>query len=133
MAKDGCGALCLTLKTQCQIAFGQACKCFGNVGCGLIFVDNRFEPVDRSQIFLTVLIIAPDAHFLAGKMIDRKVLFQFGVAGIFAVGETADNIIKRLHGVLGHLLITADIGNLFIVGQCLEVIGIWHIRVGRMK
>jgi hypothetical protein len=48
-------------------------------------------------------------------MITREIKFELGVSRVFAVGKSPDNVVQGLEGLLGHLLVAADIGDLNVI------------------
>src|SRR5467141_4625229 len=83
----------------------------------LIIVDDSFEAVHCSQVLAPFQVVSTNFHFLSRQMITGEIKFQLGVAGIFAVGKSTDDIIEGLEGLLGDLLITTNISDLNVVGD----------------
>src|SRR5215472_17811981 len=131
---ENCGiGLCLGGEAKRQIAFDKALQRLGHMRRRLIIVDDAFEPVHSSQILAALKIVAADLHFLTGQMIASKIEFELGVACVLAVGKTTHYVIERLQGLVRYLLIAADIGDLDIVGNRLQIIGISNVAVTGMQ
>src|SRR5271166_2844313 len=131
---EDCGiGLCLITETECQVAFDKTFQRLGNMRRRLKIVDNTFEAVHRGQVLTAVKIITTDLHFLTGEMISGKIKFKLGITRIFAVRKTTHHIIERLQGLLCNLLVAANIANLDIIGDRLQIIGVSNVTVTRMQ
>src|SRR5262249_15034138 len=92
-----CGiGLGLVTKTERQVAFDQTLQSLGDMRCGLIIVNNSFEPVHRGQVLTTCEVVTTDLHFLTGQMVASKIEFKLGIPCILAVGKTTYHIVERL-------------------------------------
>src|SRR5258708_15018382 len=107
---EDCG-ICFgfVVEPERQVALDKPLQRLGYMCRRLIIVDDSFEAVHRCQVLTPFQIVSTDFHFLSGQMITGEIEFELGVSGIFAVGKSADDIIKGLEGLRGDLLITTDI------------------------
>src|SRR6516164_3359917 len=131
---ENCGiGLSLGGQAERQIAFDKALQRLRHMCRRLIIVNDAFEPVHRSQILAALKVVPADLHFLTGQMIASKVEFELGVACVLAVGKTTHHVIERLQGLVRYLLIAAYIGDLDIIGNRLQIIGVSNVAVPRMQ
>ena len=54
----------------------------GHMRRGLVALDHRAVAVDGADILVLPLVVAPDIHLLAGKMVDGQLDLEAGVARI---------------------------------------------------
>ena len=66
-------------------------------------------------------------------MVAGEVELQLGVARVFAVGEAADDVVERTQRQLGRFLVAADIDDLHVVADRLQVIRVGDVAVARMQ
>ena len=100
---------------------------------GLIVLHDTLEAVHRRQILLAVQVIPADLHLLAGQMVAGEIELQLRVARVFGVWKAAHDVIQRVEGSLGHLLVPADVGDLHVIADRFQVIRVGHIPMTRMQ
>ena len=67
------------------------------------------------------------------KVIVRQVDLQLGVAGVFAVRVAGHHVLQRVERKLCHLLVAADVGDLLVVAQRFEVVGVDGVATAGME
>ncbi len=58
---------------------------------------------------------------------------RWSIASSTLIGEAAHHLVERLQRLLGHLLVAADIGDLDVVAERLEVIGVGGVAIAGME
>src|ERR1700751_4994125 len=99
----------------------------------LIVVDNALESIHRSQVLTTFEVVPTDFHLLARQMVAGKIEFELSIACVLTVGKTPHHIIERFQGLVRYLLVTTNIGNLDIIRDRLQIIGVSNVTVTRMQ
>src|SRR5215469_6698779 len=120
-------------QTEREIALDEPLQRFGDMSRCLIIVDHPFEAVYRRQILPAAEIIATNLHLLSGEMVPGEVELELRVSRVFAVGETAHDIVQRLEGEFGGFLVAPDIDDLNVIRDRLQIIRISDITVAWMK
>src|SRR3984893_16870816 len=116
-------------ESERQVTLDKPLQRLGYMCRRLIIVDDALEAVHRSQVLAPFQVVSTDFHFLTGQMIKSEVKFQLGVSGIFAVGKSADDIIEGLEGLLGDLLVTANISDLNVGRDGFSIISIGDVTM----
>src|SRR5579883_2324825 len=133
MTEHGGGAARLVDDAEREIALGQAVQCFRDMGGRLIFVDDAAKAVDSREVLAPLLVPAPDLHLFPGEVVAGEVELQPRIARVAALGAAPDDLDERLERLIGRLLVAADIDDLDIVAERLEVIGIGGVAVAGME
>ena len=66
-------------------------------------------------------------------MVAGEVELQLGIARVFGVGKPAHDVVERVERRLGHLLVPADIGDLHVIANGLEIIRVSDVAMARMQ
>ena len=127
------GGLGLLGHAEREVGFDQPEHRLGHVGGRLVVLDDRAEAVDRGQVLAFLQIEAADFHMLAGQVVARQVELQRRIARIAGLGEAADDLLKSQEGKPGHLLVAADVGDLLVVADRPQVMGVGDVLVTRME
>ena len=114
----------LILYPQLQVAFDQPVQGFRRMAGSLVGLDDIAKAVYRRQVIVMPQMIAANFHFLARQVILGQIQLDLRIPGIFRIGKAADYLTQSLHGLFRDLLVAADIGNLLIIAQGYQIIGI---------
>ena len=98
---------------------------------GLVVVHHALEPADRRLVQMLALVPAADLHFLAGEVVAAEIDLQARVAGVGAVGKAVHHFLQRVHRQLGAALVALDVGDLLVVAERAQIIGIGDIAMRR--
>ena len=82
---------------------------------------------------MLALIPAADHHLMSGQMVAGKVDLEAGVGGIGRIGEAVDHFLQCLHRLFGALLIALHVGDLLVIAEGAQVIGIGDVAMRRMQ
>ncbi len=123
----------LVRQAEDQIDLRQPVQRLGHVVGGLEIVHHALEAADRGGVQMLLLVPAADVHLLAGQMVAREVDLQPRIAAIGAVGEAVDHLLQRGHRVLRALLVARDVGDLLVIAQRPQVIGIGDVAARRVQ
>src|SRR6266851_1219594 len=123
----------LALHAERQVSLDQAMQRLGHVGGGLVALDHDAIAVDRPDILLVLLVVAADRHLLAGEMVDGELDLEARVAGIGRFGETLDDFGQGVERLLGDALVAADVGDLLVEAQRLQIVGVGNVAVPGME
>ena len=66
-------------------------------------------------------------------MIARQIRLQLGVAGVLAVRKAPQQLVEGRERLLGHLLVTPDVGDPLVVADADQVIGVRHVLMAGME
>ena len=133
VAEHGGGLPRLLRQAERQVDLGQPVQRLGHVVGGLVILDHALEPADRRAVQLLALVEAADIHLLAGQMVAAEVDLQPRVAGIGGVGEAVHHVLQRGHGLFGAALVALRVGDLLVVAERAQVIGIGDVAMRRMQ
>src|SRR5882724_4912716 len=133
VAEHGRGGLRLVLDADRQVALGQALERLRNVGRGLVELDDAAEAVDGGEVLLALEVEAADLHFLAGEVVAGEVELQRRIARVVGVGEAGDDVVEGIERLLGVLLVAADVDDLLVIADGLEIVGIGDALVAGME
>ena len=78
-------------------------------------------------------VITPPVHFRTGQMVLGEVQFQLGVTAVFTAWKAGQKFPESFLSQPGQRLVPFHIGNLFVIAEPLQIIGIGRIRIGRMQ
>ena len=106
--------LCFLVQTENFVNFNLTIKSLLNLRRGLKTVDHDGKTIERRKIILLLQIVAADFHLLPGKVIKNQIHFDFGILGIFRVGEAGNNLTERLQRQLGIVLVLAAESLVFV-------------------
>src|SRR6266851_2397569 len=123
----------LAFHAERQVALDQAVQRLGHVGGGLVALDHDAIAVDRPDILLVLLVVAADRHLLAGEMADGELDLEARVAGVGRFGEALDDFGQGVERLLGDALVAADVGDLLVVAQRLQIVGIRNVTMAGME
>src|SRR5471032_1781232 len=133
VAEHGGGLLGLALDAQRHVALDQPMQRLRYVGSRLVALDHHAVAVDRADVLLLLLIVAADVHLLAGEMVDGEFDLEARVARIWRVGEALDDLGQRIERLLRNALVAADVGDLLVETERLQVVGVRDILVAGME
>ena len=66
-------------------------------------------------------------------MVDGELDLEAGVAGIGRIGEALDDLGQRIERLLGDALVAADVGDLLVEAQRLQVVGVGDVAMAGME
>src|SRR5579864_4672061 len=133
VAQHGGRGFRFAVDTQRIVGLGQTLQGFGDLRGLLILLDDRAKAVDGADIIALVEVVAADRHFLARQMIERQVDLERCVAGIFGIREALDDVLQRRECAFGARLVAADIDDLLVERDRLQVEGVCDFFAARMK
>lgn len=116
-----------------KIDFYDALKRLGNVVCRLEIGHDALITSKSGFVIMLLLVVSPDEHFLAGQMVTAEIDLELGVTCISRLRETGHHFLERVEGFDGSLLVALDLGNLLIIAERTQIIGIGSVRAGRMQ
>ena len=100
---------------------------------GLEVVHHTLETADRGLIKMLLFVEAADLHLFACKMVEAQVDLQACVARIGAVGEAVYHFAQRVHRLLGAPLVALNVGDLLVIAEGTQIVGIGHVAMCRMQ
>src|SRR3546814_18743697 len=77
--------------------------------------------------------VAADLHLLSGKVVVRQVELEGRVAREGRPREAPRYLAQRFEGQPGHALVAVNVGDLLVVAQRLQVIGVGDVTVSRVQ
>ena len=95
----------------------------------VIAVDDFAEADNAGEPLRAALIESPDFHFLAREVIIDKIDFQPRIGGIARVGIAADEFTHRIERLLRDFLVARDVGDLLVIIERDQIIGIGRVAV----
>ncbi len=98
----------------------------------VIFVDDLTEAQRRGNPLAAALVEAADFHFLARQMIADEIDLQPRIDRIARVGVAADQFAQRVERLLRDLLIARHVGDLLVITERNQIIGVRRVLIARM-
>ncbi|EGY01112.1 hypothetical protein AZA_90600 [Nitrospirillum viridazoti Y2] len=133
VAQHGGGLARLIQHAQRQVDLHQAVQGLRHVAGALVLIHHLAETLHGGQVQAHALVIAPDVHLLTRQMVAGQVDLQLGVAGVRAGGEAADDLFQGLQRLHGRGLVAPHVGDLLIIAEALQVIGVGDVGVARVQ